>query len=288
MIEPPFASRSSQGFSSPPAASSRGLLSRLDEHDRERLGEALRRLLSHGSILGKEPGQNDLYHWCHINREWVEELAGLLDLKVFWDHEERLVQAVPETSAFTLRLKLDATLVLLTLWYEFDTAVRDRGETPPIRLTVKQLNDSLKTKFEPLRRHLPSPTRLREILSLAQRKNLLRHQPAENPADAEIEILSTLKRVIPFQDLAEWNRNAERYLAAATGGADVPPEAGESEDEAAQTVPIEPPVPIAPTFSTSETASTVAIPPATEEIAAPAAPMDPPATPATPATEELP
>ncbi len=103
---------------------------------------------------------------------------------------------------------------LLTLWYEFDTAVRDRGEAPPIRLTVERLNDSLRTKFEPLRKHLPSPTRLREILSLAQHKNLLRFAPAEEASEGQIEILPTLKRVIPFQDIADWNRNAERQLAA--------------------------------------------------------------------------
>jgi hypothetical protein len=199
-----------------PAPNGNGLLARLSEADRERLGAGLRRLMAHGSILGTEPGQTELYHWCHLHREEVEELAALLELKLFWDHEIRLVQAVPQTGAFTLRLKLDATLVLLTLWYEFDTAVRDRGEAPPIRLTVERLNDSLKTKFEPLRKHLPSPTRLREILSLAQRKNLLRFSPAEEPADATIEVLPTLKRVIPFQDIAEWNRHADRHLAAAS------------------------------------------------------------------------
>jgi hypothetical protein len=198
-----------------PAPNGNGLLARLSEADRERLGEGLRRLMANGSILGTEAGQTELYHWCHLHREDVEELAALLELKLFWDHEIRLVQAVPQTGAFTLRLKLDATLVLLTLWYEFDTAVRDRGEAPPIRLSVERLNDSLKTKFEPLRKHLPSPTRLREILSLAQRKNLLRFSPAEEPADASIEVLPTLKRVIPFQDIAEWNRYAERHLAAA-------------------------------------------------------------------------
>ncbi len=198
-----------------PAPNGNGLLARLSEADRERLGEGLRRLMANGSILGTEPGQTELYHWCHLHREEVEELAALLELKLFWDHEIRLVQAVPQTGAFTLRLKLDATLVLLTLWYEFDTAVRDRGEAPPIRLSVERLNDSLKTKFEPLRKHLPSPTRLREILSLAQRKNLLRFSPAEEPADATIEVLPTLKRVIPFQDIAEWNRHADRHLAAA-------------------------------------------------------------------------
>lgn len=210
----------------PPPANTNALLARLPEADRERLGEALRRLVANGAILGTEPGLADLYQWAQLNREWTEEMAALLDLKLFWDHELRLVQAVPQSRAFTLRLKLDATLVLLTLWYEFDTAVRDRGETPPVRITVAQLNDSLRTKFEPLRKSLPSPTRLVEILRLAQRKSLLHFTPAEQPADAGIEILPTLKRVIPFQDLADWSRHAERHLAAALAKDD-----GDAEEE---------------------------------------------------------
>ena len=200
-----------------PAPNGNRLLARLSETDRERLGEALRRLMAHGSILGTEPRQTELYHWAYVNREWVEEFAALLEMKLFVDHEIRLMQAVPQTGAFTLQLKLDATLVLLALWYEFDTAVRDQGEAPPIRLSVERLNDSLKTKFEPLRKHLPSPTRLGEILGLAQRKNLIRFSPAEEPAEATIEVLPTLKRVIPFQDIADWNRQTERHLAAAAG-----------------------------------------------------------------------
>ena len=201
--------------------STNGLLSRLQSHDRERLGEALRRLMAHGSILGLEPAQTDLYHWCYQNRPWVDEFAGLLDLKLHWEHQDRTVQAVPQSAAFLLRLKLDATLVLLTLWYEFDTAIRDRGETPPVRLTAQQLNDSLAAKFEPLKKFQPSPTRLREILSLAQRKNLLRFS-ADNALERSIiEVFPTLKRVIPFQSIEEWNKNAERYLASAK-------EAGES------------------------------------------------------------
>ena len=194
---------------------SAGLLSRLNEHDRERLGEGLRRLLSHGSILGFEPGQSDLYHWSYQNRDYLDELAGLLDLKLHWDHQERTVQAVPQSATFTMRLKLDATLVLLTLWYEFDSAVRDRGETPPVRISVEHLNDSLSAKFQPLRKHLPSISRMREILSLAQRKNLLRFLPDAAFERSTIEILPTLKRVIPFQDIEDWTRNAERYLVAA-------------------------------------------------------------------------
>ncbi len=193
-------------------APSQGLLARLSENDRQRLGEALRRLLAQGSILGHEPASTDLYHWSHQNRDWLDELAGLFDLKLQWDHQDRVVQAVPQSAAFLLRVNLRTTLVLLTLWYEFDTAVRDRGETPPIRLTAQQLNDSLTAKFEPLKKHLPSAAQLRDILALAQRKNLVRYEPDPAFEHTRIEVLPTLKRVIPFQDLAEWNRYAERYL----------------------------------------------------------------------------
>jgi hypothetical protein len=170
--------------------------------------------MANGSILGLEPAQNDLYHWCYQNRPWMNEMAELLDLKLHWEHADRTVQAVPQSATFLLRLKLDATLVLLTLWYEFDTAIRDRGETPPVRLTAQQLNDSLVAKFEPLKKFQPSPTRLREILLLAQRKNLLRYSAGDAVERSVIEIFPTLKRVIPFQSIEEWNKNAARYLAA--------------------------------------------------------------------------
>jgi len=202
-----------------PPLPANGLLARLSEPDREQFGDVLRRLVANGAILGTEPGQSELFQWAYRHRDWTEEIAGLLDLKLFWDYELRFVQAVPQSGAFTLRMKLDATLVLLTLWYEFDSAVRDRGEPPPVRISVKQLNDSLKTKFAPLLKNeaqnLVSPTRLAEILRLAQRKSLLHFTPASEPADAVIDILPTLKRVIPFQDLADWTRHAERHLSAA-------------------------------------------------------------------------
>lgn len=194
---------------------SNSILSRVSENDRERLGEAMRRLLAHGSVLGQEPAQTDLYHWCYQNREWLEELAGLLDLKLHWEHADRTIQAVPQSAAFLLKLKLDATLVLLTLWYEFDTAVRDRGEVPPVRLSVKLLKDSLNAKFQPLRKNIPSDTRLSEILFLAQRKNLVRFESKPEFNESDIDILTTLKRIIPFQSIEEWNKNAERYLASA-------------------------------------------------------------------------
>jgi hypothetical protein len=197
-------------------------LLRLDASDRARLGETLRILLDRGSILGGEGPQNDLYHWAYANRPWIEEMAALFDLQLYWENESRLVQGVPRSSAFLLRLRLDATLVLLTLWYEFDAAVRDRGETPPVALTAEELNASLETKFKPLRRAIPAHTRLVEILRLAQRKNLVRFAASPEPAKTRIEILPTIKRVIPFQSLDDWTRHADRFLAGANPAGDMP------------------------------------------------------------------
>lgn len=188
-------------------------LLRVEASDRARLGEALRLLLECGSILGSDEPHADLYHWAYANRPWVQEVSDLFDLQLVWENDQRLVQAVPRSSVFLLRLRLDATLVLLTLWYEFDSAVRDRGETPPIFLTVEQLNDSLGTKFEPLKKAMPSHRRLLEILRLAQRKNLLRFTATSDRAQMRIEILPTIKRVIPFQDIADWTKHSERFLA---------------------------------------------------------------------------
>ena len=188
-------------------------LLRLDESERVRLGEALRMLVERGSIIGSESAYADLYAWSFANRPWLEEMAALLDLQLYWEHESRLVQAIPRSRSFLLKLRLDATLVLMTLWYEFDTAVRDRGETPPVNLTAEQLNDSVDAKFRPLRKAMPGHTRLLEILRLAQRRNLLRFTPAADPAHTRIEILATIKRMIPFQDLEDWMRYAQRYVA---------------------------------------------------------------------------
>lgn len=206
-------------------------LLRLQGSDRSRLSETLRLLMDRGSILGTESSQSDLYHWAYANRPWVEEIAGLFDLQLYWEHENRLVQAIPRSASFLLRLRLDATLVLLTLWYEFDTAVRDRGETPPITITAEQLNDSLRTKFEPLRRAMPAHTRMIDILRLAQRKNVVRFTPSPEPARVRIEILPTIKRIIPFQSLADWTKHADRFLIGTeTAAADETTDESDPED----------------------------------------------------------
>jgi Domain of unknown function (DUF4194) len=187
-----------------------GLMSRLDEKDRDALGEALQRLLTRGSILGLERGNAELYAWCRQNLDWLKETAGLAGLEVRCEHESRLVQAIPKNPALFLRLKQDATLVLLALWYEYDTQVRDQGVTD-VHLTVEQLNQLLKDKLLPDLKSIPSESRMEEILRLAQQKNLIRVHSKAAFEQSRIDILPTLKRVIPFRDLAEWSQTVELH-----------------------------------------------------------------------------
>ena len=207
-----------------------GHLLRLADGDRARLSEAIQELLAHGSILGLEPGQAELYAWCRQNPDWLREGAALIGLRVFTEHESRLVQAVPQRQALTLNLRQDATLVLLALWYEFDAQVRDQGATQ-VLLTVKQLNQLLKEKLLPDLKSQPSAGRLREVLSQAKRFNLVRVEFVEPLEQSRIEVLPTLKKVIPFNGIEEWTRTAELHRNPMAAGA----EDASSADEENQT-----------------------------------------------------
>jgi len=208
-------------ISAPPA------LLRLTDPDRARLSEALKALLAHGSILGLEAGDGDLYAWCRQNFDWVREAAALAGLSVRMEHESRLIQAVPEHPALMLNLRQDATIVLLALWYEFDTQIRDQGAAQ-VTLTVEQLNQLLKEKLLPDLKSQPSAGRMHEILRQAQRFNLIRFELAQPFEKSQIEVLKTLPRVIQFNEIAEWTRTAELHRNPPA----VPPEAVTIEDEA--------------------------------------------------------
>ena len=187
-----------------------GSLLRLPDPDRLRLSEVLQELLAHGSILGLEPGRAELYEWCRQNSEWVREAAALIGLAIYSEHESRLVQAIPQRASLTLNLKQDATIVLLALWYEFDTQVREQGATQ-VSLTIRQLNQLLKEKLLPDLKSQPSAGRLREILVQARRFNLLRVDFVDPFDTSRIEVLPTLKKVIQFNAIEEWTRTAELH-----------------------------------------------------------------------------
>lgn len=182
----------------------------LTDGDRARLAEALQALLAHGSILGLESGDAHLYAWSRQNFDWLREVAALAGLSVSMEHESRLIQAVPERPALTLSLRQDVTVVLLALWYEYDTQIRDHGAAQ-VLLSVEQLNQLLKEKLLPDLKSQPSAGRMLEILRQAQRFNLIRIEVAQPFEQSRIEVLKTLPRVIQFNEIAEWTRTAELH-----------------------------------------------------------------------------
>lgn len=188
------------------------LLERLTPHDRDRLSEALRELLAHGSIHGLDPAQAQLYGWCRQNIDWLREIAALSGFDIHTEHENRLVQALPMIPRFRLDLRQADTLVLLALWYEYDTQLREQGHTEA-RLTVERLNQLLQEKLLPDLKAVPSRQRLGEILRLGQRYRLLRFEEREPFEQAVIEVLPTLARVLDFNSLEEWTRTAALHRA---------------------------------------------------------------------------
>lgn len=182
-------------------------LLRLSDEDRARLGEAVQELLAHGSILGLDAGRSALYHWCRQYFDWVKEAAALVGLDVALMHEERIVQAIPRTSALQIRLRQDATLVWLALWYAGDVRWRDEGQTQAF-LSVAELNGLIKDQLLPDAVGLLTRTRMKEILRQAARFHLIRFEPAEPFEESGIEILPAIRRVVPFRDLAAWTETA--------------------------------------------------------------------------------
>lgn len=186
------------------------LFPHLDANDRERLRDAAHRLLAHGSILREEPATRDLYDWCRNRTRLLEEWALLLGLKLVWQHEERLLIALPDTPGLLRRLRLDETLVVLALWYDFHGEVSEQGlGTGEVVFTVRDFNERLASKFNRLQQL--SASRLREILRHLDRKNLVRFSGADDFANATIRVLPTLRFAIPFQDLDDWRRQAAAY-----------------------------------------------------------------------------
>ena len=127
--------------------------------DRVRLGEALQALLAHGSILGLDPAAANSMPGAGRTLTGCAKLRPWRALDVRMEHESRLIQAVPEQAALTLHLRQDATIVLLALWYEYDTQVRDQGAAQ-VRLSVEQLNQLLKEKLLPDLKSQPSSGRM--------------------------------------------------------------------------------------------------------------------------------
>ena len=186
-------------------------LIKISENDRARLSEAIQKLLATGSISGLDG--SPLYHWCRQYLPWLQEFAAIAGLDVAIFHEERLIQAIPQTAALRLRLRKDDTLVWLALWYAGDVRWRDEGQDQAF-LSVSELNGLLQDQLLPDVAVQISRSRFREILNQAARYHLIRFEPSEPFEDSGIEVLPAIRRAVPFRNLAEWTAAVEDFQPA--------------------------------------------------------------------------
>jgi Domain of unknown function (DUF4194) len=199
----------------PPPGSTPVFLS-LEKQEREHLRDALHRLLAHGSMLRDDPGNREIYDWCRNHAEWLDNLAELLGFRLAWEHDNRMIHAIPQFPALLRRLRMDESIVVMALWYDYDTAVRDEGANE-VFLTIQEFNERLGSKFNHLK--LLSESRMGEILRMLARFNLVRISQDPQFARARMQILPTIRYVIPFPNIEEWNRQRERYLGTDSDGA---------------------------------------------------------------------
>jgi Domain of unknown function (DUF4194) len=182
------------------------------EEDRAPIRDVLAELLGRGVLLGSEGSGRELFLLIrdHYQSHIADYLAPLgLDLIV--DDDAPLLQARPRTEACQLLASFtrDETLVLLTLWRVWDDA-RSSGTASTVILTVDDLWQQIRVFFD--RIEPPEKTQIEGMLTKLRRHRLVRTARPDGmtqPGELQIEILPSLPRVIPFDDIESWLQRAD-------------------------------------------------------------------------------
>ena len=177
------------------------------EEDRAPIRDVLAELLGRGVLLGSEGSGRELFLLIrdHYQPHIADYLAPL-GLELIVDDDAPLLQARPRTEACQLLATFtrDETLLLLALWRVWDDA-QATGTSAAVILSVDDLWQQLRVFFD--RIDPPEKTQIESILTKLRRHRLVRtHKPEgmTQPGEMQIEILPSLPRVIPFDDLEAW------------------------------------------------------------------------------------
>ena len=192
----------------------RSFWSDVPDSDRAALREVLAELLGRGVLLGDEGSGRELYLLARDHyRGHVEDYLAPLALELIVDEENSLLQARPRTESCLLlgRFDKDETLVLLALWRLYDDEV-STGSQEAVVVTMDQLWAALKVYFDKVA--TPEKTQIENCLVPLRRHRLIRTLKPEGMTQAgelQIEILPSLARVIPFDDIAAWQARTDAY-----------------------------------------------------------------------------
>jgi hypothetical protein len=195
----------------PPLLAAR-FLPDMSDVDRENLRAAVSELFNHQAILKDLPGDRDVYEWARLHFTWVKEVTALLGFEVILNEDDQLIYALPGERSTLRRLRIEWTLVLLSLWYDYDVQLRAEGA--PVIFTVESLNESLKTK---LGDRMPALSVLKDILAFFASRKLIRMEHADDPAHSRVEVLPTIRFVLPFGELEKVSQALEELMSRPEG-----------------------------------------------------------------------
>ncbi|MGB8352369.1 MAG: DUF4194 domain-containing protein [Chthoniobacteraceae bacterium] len=188
-----------------------GLLPELSDSDRENLQAAVSELFNRQAIIRDLPGERELYEWARLHFNWVKEICLLTGFDVILNEDEQLIHALPKERATLRKLRVEWTLVLLGLWYDYDVQLRSEGA--PVIFTVETFNESLRDK---LGDRQPALTSLKEILSFFASRKLVRMEYDDEFHRSRIEVLPTIRFVLPFGELEKVSIMLDDLMATGT------------------------------------------------------------------------
>jgi len=186
---------------------------RIHEPDRTALSEILAELLSHGALIGEAGRDRELYLLAREYQRELSEYLAPLHLELLPDPDRPIFQLrpVPGDCALVARFNKAETLLVLTLWRIYHDARMD-NVVASVVISANEIWERLRLYFANITP--PTEAQLREMLGKLRNRRLVRlerHEDATRFGESQVEILHTLPRVIPFEDAAAWQQQADLY-----------------------------------------------------------------------------
>lgn len=186
----------------------------IPETDRQPMRECIADLLKTGAILGDKGAGRDLF--LLARDQYFRELSawfGVLNIELVVDAERPILQArpIPGECELVATFTKEETLVVLSLWRIWDETMSEKPAAGVV-ITANDLWLKLRLFFDKI--EPPTESNLERMLTKLRRKRLIRFQRSEESAhfgESLIEILPTLPRAIPFNDLEAWETQAALY-----------------------------------------------------------------------------
>lgn len=191
---------------------------RIREDDRAALSAVLTELLAHGALLGDSGRDRELYLLAREYQPELSEYLAPLNLTLLPDPDRPIfvIRPVPGDCGLLARFSKAETLLVLTLWrIEHDIRMEQVAEA--VIVTVNDIWQRLKLYFAQI--DLPTAAQLRDMLGKLRNRRLVRvqwHEESSQFGESQVEILPTLRQVIPFDSAAAWDQQSAMYQQPVT------------------------------------------------------------------------